>query len=154
MPLLTGGELLVASLVAQDATLAFGVPGESYLAVLDALVDVADRLRFVVCRNEGGAAYAAEAYGKLTGRPGLALVTPAATTGVVGGCAFHARDAWSNRRLRRAEASSAPIALSSDSQRACTRANRRTERCQCSAISPTISRRRSWIMRRWAKKSR
>ncbi|HEV8500494.1 MAG TPA: thiamine pyrophosphate-binding protein [Casimicrobiaceae bacterium] len=86
MPSLSGGELLVASLVAQDATLAFGVPGESYLAVLDALVDVADRLRFIVCRNEGGAAYAAEAYGKLTGRPGVALVTrgPGASNAAIG----------------------------------------------------------------------
>ena len=56
MPGRTGGELIVASLLAQGATHAFGVPGESYLAVLDALHDVQDRLRFIVCRNEGGAA--------------------------------------------------------------------------------------------------
>ncbi|MEO6750123.1 MAG: thiamine pyrophosphate-binding protein, partial [Casimicrobiaceae bacterium] len=82
----TGGEILVASLVAQGATLAFGVPGESYLAVLDALVDVRDRLRFIICRNEGGAAYAAEAYGKLTGRPGIAMVTrgPGASNAAIG----------------------------------------------------------------------
>jgi acetolactate synthase-1/2/3 large subunit len=82
----TGGEILVQSLCAQDATLAFGVPGESYLAVLDALHDVADRLRFIVCRNEGGAAYAAEAYGKLTGRPGIAFVTrgPGASNAAIG----------------------------------------------------------------------
>ena len=71
----TGGEILVASLLAQETTHAFGVPGESYLAVLDALHDAADRLRFVVCRQEGGASYMAEAYGKLTGRPGIAFVT-------------------------------------------------------------------------------
>jgi acetolactate synthase-1/2/3 large subunit len=71
----TGGELLVASLVEQGVTHAFGVPGESYLAVLDALHDVQSRLQFVVCRQEGGAAYMAEAYGKLTGRPGVAMVT-------------------------------------------------------------------------------
>ena len=70
MPPRTGGELVVASLLAQGATHAFGVPGESYLAVLDALHDVADRLRFVICRHEGGAAYMGEAYGKLTGRTG------------------------------------------------------------------------------------
>jgi acetolactate synthase-1/2/3 large subunit len=54
--------------------------------VLDARVDVADRLRFIVCRQEGGAAYMAEAYGKLTGRPGIALVTrgPGATNAAVG----------------------------------------------------------------------
>jgi acetolactate synthase-1/2/3 large subunit len=82
----TGGEILVANLVVQRATHAFGVPGESYLAVLDALYDVADRLRFVVCRHEGGAAYMAEAYGKLTGRPGIALVTrgPGASNAAVG----------------------------------------------------------------------
>ena len=82
----TGGEILVANLLAQGATHAFGVPGESYLAVLDALHDVGDRLRFHVCRQEGGAAYMAEAYGKLTGRPGIALVTrgPGATNAAVG----------------------------------------------------------------------
>ena len=82
----SGGEILVANLLAQGTTHAFGVPGESYLPVLDALVDVADRLRFVVCRQEGGAAYMADAYGKLTGRPGIALVTrgPGATNAAVG----------------------------------------------------------------------
>ncbi len=82
----TGGEILVASLLAQGATHAFGVPGESYLAVLDALFDVADRLRFIVCRQEGGAAYMAEAYGKLTGRPGVVLVTrgPGASNAAIG----------------------------------------------------------------------
>ena len=52
----TGGEILVANLMAQGATHAFCVPGESYLPVLDALYDVRDRLRLVVCRQEGGAA--------------------------------------------------------------------------------------------------
>jgi acetolactate synthase-1/2/3 large subunit len=82
----TGGELVVASLIQHGATHAFGVPGESYLAVLDALHDVQDRLRFVLCRNEGGAAYMAEAYGKLTGRPGIALVTrgPGASNAAIG----------------------------------------------------------------------
>ena len=86
MTLRSGGEILVANLLAQGTTHAFGVPGESYLPVLDALVDVADRLRFIVCRQEGGAAYMAEAYGKLTGRPGIALVTrgPGATNAAVG----------------------------------------------------------------------
>jgi acetolactate synthase-1/2/3 large subunit len=82
----SGGEILVAGLVAQGATHLFGVPGESYLPVLDALVDVADRLAFVVCRQEGGAAYMAEAAGKLTGRPGVAIVTrgPGATNAAIG----------------------------------------------------------------------
>ena len=82
----TGGQILVASLVAQGATHAFGVPGESYLAVLDALYDVRDRLQFYICRQEGGAAYMAEAYGKLTGKPGLVFVTrgPGASNAAIG----------------------------------------------------------------------
>ncbi len=86
MTMRTGGQILVASLLAQRATHAFGVPGESYLAVLDALHDVADRLRFVICRQEGGAAYMAEAFGKLTGRPGIVFVTrgPGASNAAVG----------------------------------------------------------------------
>jgi acetolactate synthase-1/2/3 large subunit len=82
----SGGEILVASLVAQGATHLFGVPGESYLPVLDALVDVRDRLAYVACRQEGGAAYMAEAAGKLTGRPGVAIVTrgPGATNAAIG----------------------------------------------------------------------
>lgn len=82
----TGGQILVASLLAQGATHAYGVPGESYLAVLDALHDARDRLRFFVCRQEGGAAYMAEAFGKLTGTPGLAFVTrgPGATNAAIG----------------------------------------------------------------------
>ncbi|MEO8344085.1 MAG: thiamine pyrophosphate-binding protein [Betaproteobacteria bacterium] len=86
MTLRTGGEILVAGLLAQGADLAFGVPGESYLAVLDAMYDVRERFRFIVCRQEGGAAYMAEAQGKLTGRPGLAFVTrgPGATNAAIG----------------------------------------------------------------------
>src|SRR6187551_2640767 len=82
----TGGQILVANLLAQRATHAFGVPGESFLAVLDALHDVRDRLPFIVCRQEGGAAYMAEACGKLTGRPGVAFVTrgPGASNAAVG----------------------------------------------------------------------
>ena len=80
----SGGRILVDQLVAQGADLAFGVPGESYLAVLDALVDTP--LHFVTCRHEGGAANMAEAYGKLTGRPGICMVTrgPGATQASVG----------------------------------------------------------------------
>ena len=82
----TGGEILVAGLLAQGATLAFGVPGESYLAVLDAMYGARDRFRFIICRQEGGAAYMAEACGKLTGRPGLAFVTrgPGAANAAIG----------------------------------------------------------------------
>ena len=86
MTVRSGGEILVASLLAQRASLAFGVPGESFLAVLDALHDVRDRLRFIACRHEGGATFAAEAHGKLTGRPGIALVTrgPGACNAAIG----------------------------------------------------------------------
>ncbi|HSF93590.1 MAG TPA: thiamine pyrophosphate-binding protein [Thermohalobaculum sp.] len=80
----TGGELLIACLEAQGVTTAFGVPGESYLAVLDALHD--SPIRFVNCRHEGGAAFMAEAWGKLSGRPGIAFVTrgPGATNASIG----------------------------------------------------------------------
>src|SRR5581483_3660412 len=82
----SGGEILVANLLAQGATHAFCVPGESFLAVLDALHDVRERLSLIVCRQEGGAAYMAEAYGKLTGRPGIAIVTrgPGASNAAIG----------------------------------------------------------------------
>ncbi len=75
------GHLLVDCLIAQGVTHCFGVPGESYLAVLDGLHARRDRIRFVTCRQEGGAAFMAEAHGKLTGRPGVCMVTrgPGAT---------------------------------------------------------------------------
>ena len=81
-----GGQLLVESLVALGATKGFGVPGESYLAVLDALHDWQGRLDFVLCRNEGGAAFMAAAWGKLTGSPGLCFVTrgPGVTNASIG----------------------------------------------------------------------
>ena len=75
----TGGQILVDQLVAQGVERATCVPGESYLAVLDALHDAS--IDVLVCRNEGGAAMMAEAEGKLTGRPGICFVTrgPGAT---------------------------------------------------------------------------
>jgi acetolactate synthase I/II/III large subunit len=81
-----GGKILADALVAQGVELAFGVPGESYLPVLDGLHDLQDRLRFIICRQEGGASYMAEAYGKLTGTPGVLFVTrgPGATNGAIG----------------------------------------------------------------------
>ncbi|MEM7499411.1 MAG: thiamine pyrophosphate-binding protein [Pseudomonadota bacterium] len=80
----TGARLRVASLEALGADTAFGVPGESYLAVLDALHD--SRIRFVLCRQEGGAAFMAAAAGKMTGRPGICFVTrgPGATNASIG----------------------------------------------------------------------
>jgi acetolactate synthase-1/2/3 large subunit len=71
----SGGRVVVDQLVVHGADLVFCVPGESYLAVLDALYDVRDRIRLVNARHEAGAANMAEAYGKLTGRPGIAMVT-------------------------------------------------------------------------------
>jgi acetolactate synthase-1/2/3 large subunit len=80
------GHLLVECLVAQGVTHAFGVPGESYLAALDGFHAYRDRIRFVINRQEGGAAYMAEAHGKLTNRPGVCFVTrgPGATNASVG----------------------------------------------------------------------
>jgi len=72
--LLSGGQLVVAALRAHRVEMAFSVAGESYLEVLDALFD-APEIHLVTCRQEGGAAFMAEAYGKLTGRPGVLLVT-------------------------------------------------------------------------------
>jgi len=64
----------------------FGVPGESFLAVLDGFHEYRDAIRFIACRQEGGAAFMAEAQGKLTGRPGICFVTrgPGATNASIG----------------------------------------------------------------------
>ena len=80
------GHLLVDCLIAQGVTHAFGVPGESYLAVLDGLHARQNQIRFITCRQEGGAAYMAEAHGKLTNRPGVCMVTrgPGATNAAIG----------------------------------------------------------------------
>ncbi|MEO1091896.1 MAG: thiamine pyrophosphate-binding protein [Pseudomonadota bacterium] len=76
----SGGRILVDQLALNGVEQVFGVPGESYLAALDALVDVPG-IRFVICRQEGGAAMMADANARLTGRPGIAFVTrgPGAT---------------------------------------------------------------------------
>ncbi len=74
-PARTGGQILVDQLLIHGVDMAFCVPGESYLAVLDALYGVRDRLTLINARHEAGAANMAEAYGKLTGKPGIALVT-------------------------------------------------------------------------------
>jgi acetolactate synthase-1/2/3 large subunit len=82
----TGGQILVDALKIHGVDLAFCVPGESYLAVLDALYDARSQIRLITCRQEGGAANMAEAYGKLTGRPGICFVTrgPGATNASIG----------------------------------------------------------------------
>lgn len=83
---ITGGEALIKALIANGADLAFGVPGESYLAALDAFHDTPNDLKFITCRHEAGAANMAEAYGKLTGKPGICFVTrgPGATHASIG----------------------------------------------------------------------
>src|SRR4051794_13249996 len=85
LPELSGGQLVVASLRAHGVEMAFSVAGESYLEVLDALFD-APEIRLVTCRQEGGAAFMAETYGKLIGKPGVLLVTrgPGACNAAIG----------------------------------------------------------------------
>src|SRR5215468_7012848 len=82
----TGGQILVDALKAHGVDLAFCVPGESYLAALDALYAARNSIRLITCRQEGGAANMAEAYGKLTGKPGVCFVTrgPGATNASIG----------------------------------------------------------------------
>ncbi len=82
----TGGQLLVDALKVHGVDMAFGVPGESYLSVLDAFYESREQIKFVICRQEGGAANMADAYGKLTGRPGICFVTrgPGATNASIG----------------------------------------------------------------------
>ncbi len=82
----TGAQHLIDCLVAQGVDRVFCVPGESYLPVLDALCDVTDTIQTVTCRHEGGAAMMAEADGKMTGRPGICMVTrgPGATNASAG----------------------------------------------------------------------
>src|SRR5262245_11763217 len=80
----TGGELLVDQLIAHCVGHVFCVPGESYLATLDAFYD--RDIAVTVCRQEGGAAMMAEAVGKFTGRPGICFTTrgPGATNAAHG----------------------------------------------------------------------
>ena len=80
------GHALVEALIAQGVHTVFGVPGESYLAVLDGFYQHREQIRFIACRQEGGAAFMAEAQGKLSGRPGICFVTrgPGATNASIG----------------------------------------------------------------------
>jgi acetolactate synthase-1/2/3 large subunit len=83
---MNGGDALVATLLAHDVDTAFCVPGESYLAVLEALRCARARLRLITNRHEAGVAFAADAYGKLTRKPGIAFVTrgPGASNAAIG----------------------------------------------------------------------
>ena len=80
------GHALVEALIAQGVHTAFGVPGESYLAVLDGFHEHREQIRFIACRQEGGAAFMADAQGRLSGRPGICFVTrgPGATNASIG----------------------------------------------------------------------
>ena len=82
----TGGQILVDVLKLHGVDTIFSVPGESYLATLDALYDASEEIRLITCRQEGGAANMADAYGKLTGRPGVCIVTrgPGASNASIG----------------------------------------------------------------------
>lgn len=82
----TAAQRLVETLIANEVTHVFCVPGESYLAVLDAFADVKRDIKVIACRHEAAAANMATAYGKLTGKPGICFVTrgPGATQGAVG----------------------------------------------------------------------
>jgi acetolactate synthase I/II/III large subunit len=81
-----GGKILAQALVRQGVEFAFGVPGESFLALLDGLHDYQEQLQFITCRQEGGAAYMADAYAKLTSKVGVLMVTrgPGAANAMVG----------------------------------------------------------------------
>ena len=81
----TGGNVLIDQLVTQGVDRIFTVPGESFLDALDALHDASD-IETVVCRQEGGVTYMADADGKMTGKPGVAFVTrgPGATNASAG----------------------------------------------------------------------
>jgi acetolactate synthase-1/2/3 large subunit len=82
----SGGQVLVDQLKIHGVDTAYCVPGESFLAVLDALYGARDDVKLIVCRQEGGAAHMAEAHGKLTGKPGICFVTrgPGATNAAIG----------------------------------------------------------------------
>ncbi len=86
MTTIHGGKILANSLARQHVEYAFGVPGESYLALLDGLLEHEHTLQFITCRQEGGAAYMAEAYAKLTNKVGVLMVTrgPGASNAMVG----------------------------------------------------------------------
>ncbi len=82
----TGGEILVDALIANGTDTVFGVPGESYLEALDAIYERTDKIKFITCRQEGGAAYMADGFANATGKPGVVFVTrgPGATNASIG----------------------------------------------------------------------
>ena len=81
-----GGQIIADHIISNGIERVFSVPGESFLGVMDALYDRSNEIQFVNCRQEGGAAFMAAAYGKLTGKPGVCFVTrgPGATNASIG----------------------------------------------------------------------
>ena len=71
----TGGQILIDQLLINEVDSIFAVPGESYLAALDALYGARNQIKLITCRQEGGATFMAEAFGKVTGKPGVCFVT-------------------------------------------------------------------------------
>ena len=82
----SGGEILIEGLIRYGVNTAFCVPGESYLGALDAIYQHRSELKLITCRQEGGASYMAEAWGKLTGQPGICFVSrgPGASNAMIG----------------------------------------------------------------------
>ncbi|HFC04464.1 MAG TPA: thiamine pyrophosphate-binding protein [Rhizobiales bacterium] len=82
----SGGQILIDALIANETTKIFGVPGESYLEALDAVYDRQNQVSFITCRQEGGAAYMADAYANATGKTGICFVTrgPGAANASIG----------------------------------------------------------------------
>src|SRR5262245_50782845 len=96
-----GGKILIDQLEAQGAQSVFTVPGESFLAALDGLHD-SNRIKTVICRQEGGASMMAEAWGKVTGEPGVCFVTrgPGAANAMTG---THVEKEYSNAMIQSRE---------------------------------------------------
>ena len=82
----TGGKILIDALIVNGVDTVFGVPGESFLEALDAIYERRDKIKFVTCRQEGGAAYMAEAFANVTGQLGVGFVTrgPGVTNASIG----------------------------------------------------------------------
>ncbi|THG40729.1 acetolactate synthase large subunit, partial [Muribaculum caecicola] len=83
---ITGADALMRSLISEGADIVFGYPGGSIMPVYDSLYDYQDKLRHILVRHEQGATHAAQGYARVTGRPGVVIVTsgPAATNVITG----------------------------------------------------------------------
>ena len=72
---ITGAEALIKSLIAEGVDLVFGYPGGAIIPVYDKLYDYTDQLKHILVRHEQGATHAAQGYARVTGRPGVVIVT-------------------------------------------------------------------------------